>query len=132
MRSIKASMGSESQADRSTSPDATPRKSDRRKWTRLTRGQREEIISRYRAGEPSTALALEFEVAKVTITNMLRENNMVIRRQPLSAAQVKQAILKYGDGESLARIGAKLRVSPETVRRCLLAEGVVLRARHGR
>ena len=71
-------------------------------------------------------------MAKVTITNMLRDNNVVIRRQPLSAGQVKQAIRNYSDGESLARIGAKLKVSPETVRRCLLAEGVALRARPGR
>lgn len=71
-------------------------------------------------------------MAKVTITNMLLGNNVVIPKQPFSAEQEKQAILKYGDGESLARIGAEPEVSLETVRRCPLAEGVAPRARPGR
>lgn len=112
MRRIKAPTRPEMKAGRDASPYTALQTKDRRKWTRLSREQREEIITRYRAGEPSTVLTVAFNVAKVTITNMLRDNNVVIRRQPLSADQVVQAVGRYASGESLARIGSALAVSP--------------------
>lgn len=72
MWGIKASAGLEAHGSRNTYPKAAPQKTNPHRWTRLAREQCEAIISRYKAGEPSTALAIEFNVAKDTIINMLR------------------------------------------------------------
>lgn len=46
-----------------------------------------EIISHYGAGETAQALAEEFGIARNSVLNLLRENNVVVRRQPPSPEQ---------------------------------------------
>lgn len=59
------------------------------------------VAARYAAGETSTALAAEYGVAKSTILRLLRENRVVVRRQPLTTEQVSEAVRLYESGLSL-------------------------------
>jgi len=63
----------------------------RRKWRRLNDEVRAQVVARHSAGETTTVLATEFGVAKSTIIGILRANNVVVRRQPMTAQQVGEA-----------------------------------------
>ncbi|WP_280244770.1 helix-turn-helix domain-containing protein [Nocardia abscessus] len=52
--------------------------------------------------------------------------------QGLSEEQVDEAVQLYEEGWSAQRIGDKLGVYPQTVRRRLLERGVRMRDTHGR
>lgn len=72
-------------------------------------------------------LAEEFGVAKSTILGALRANNVVVRRQPLTAEQVAEAARLYGSGSSLSQVADALGVNQETMRVAVIKAGVVLR-----
>lgn len=103
----------------------------RRRWTRLSGADRAKIVMRYQTGEPSTALATEFGVAKTTILGVLRENNVVMRRQSLTSEQLAEAAKLYTAGSSLSQVAAELNLKQDTVRLALKAGGVQLRPRTG-
>ncbi|WP_442921809.1 helix-turn-helix domain-containing protein [Microbacterium sp. ZOR0019] len=99
----------------------------RRKWTRLSDADRAAVVTRYEAGETSTALASEYGVAKSTILGILRANAVVVRRQPLTPEQVSEAARLYGSGLSLSQVATQLDVNQETTRVAILGAGVTLR-----
>jgi hypothetical protein len=98
-----------------------------RRWTRLSLADRARVVERYEAGEVSTDLAIEFGVAKTTILAILREANVVRRRQPLTPRQVADATALYESGRSLSQVAAKTRLKQDTIRVALKAAGVKLR-----
>lgn len=49
------------------------------------------VLTRNSAGETTTLWAEQFDVAKSTILGMLRANNVVVQRQPVTHEQVAQA-----------------------------------------
>lgn len=106
--------------------------STRRSWKRLSGDQRADVVARYDAGETSTVLASEYGVAKSTILGILRANSVVVRRQPLTAEQVGEAVQLYETGLSLSEAADRLRVNQETMRVAMLAAGVSLRAPTGK
>lgn len=85
------------------------------------------MVARYSAGETSTALAKEHGVAKSTILGILREANIVVRRQPLTTEQVSEAVKLYDSGLSLSQVADHLRVNQETMRVGIIKAGVTLR-----
>lgn len=99
---------------------------------RLTPSERVLVAQRYEAGETSIALAGEYGVAKSTILSILREANVVVRRQPLTPEQVSQATALYESGRSLSQIAAQLLLKQDTIRLALKARGVTLRPATGR
>ena len=103
--------------------DAVPH----RKWKRLSPEARASVVARYSAGETSTALAKEHGVAKSTILGILREANVVVRRQPMTTDQVSEAAQLYESGLSLSQVATQLNVNQETMRVAILKAGVVLR-----
>ncbi|ALJ22355.1 hypothetical protein [Microbacterium sp. No. 7] len=98
-----------------------------RRWNRLSDEDRATVAARYGAGETSTALAAEYGVAKSTILGILREKRTVVRRQPLAAEQVIEAVRLYASGLSLSQVADQLDVNQETMRMAVLKAGVVLR-----
>ncbi len=110
---------------RDFSPKLEP--SIRRSWKRLNEADRAAVVTRYTVGETSTALAAEYGVAKSTILGILRANNIVVRRQPLTAVQVSEAAQLYESGLSLSQVAENLKVNQETMRIAILAMGVKLR-----
>jgi hypothetical protein len=99
----------------------------RRKWTRLTDEQRVAVISRYEDGTTSTALAADYGVTKSTIFGILRANNVVVRRQPLTSYQVHEAARLYETGLSLSQVAEHLKVNQETMRVAVIDAGVPMR-----
>lgn len=59
----------------------------RRKWKRLNDKARAQEVARYSAGDTTTALAKDYDVAKPTIIGILRANNVVVRCQPMTATR---------------------------------------------
>ncbi|SIS15083.1 hypothetical protein SAMN05880568_3119 [Microbacterium sp. RURRCA19A] len=103
-----------------------------RRWKRLTPSERVLVAQRYEAGETSIALASEYGVAKSTILSVLREANVVVRRQSLTPEQVSQAAALYESGRSLSQVAAQLSLKQDTIRLALKAQGVKLRPATGR
>jgi DNA-binding CsgD family transcriptional regulator len=98
-----------------------------RPWTRLSPASQAELVRRYSSGETSTALAEELKVAKSTVLRILRENSVVVRRQPLTAKQVSEAKHLYESGLSLSEVAERLKVNQETMRVAIIKAGVELR-----
>jgi hypothetical protein len=63
-----------------------------------------EIVARYEAGEPSTALAIAFGISKGSVIRLLRDAGVTIRNQGLTNDQVTKAAQLYTSGQSLAQI----------------------------
>jgi DNA-directed RNA polymerase specialized sigma24 family protein len=59
-------------------------------------------------------------------------NGVSTRQSGLSADQIDQAVLLYGQGKSLAMIGNELGVDADTVHARLREQGVSMRDTHGR
>ncbi len=62
---------------------------------------------------------------------LLRAHGVELRWQGLDEADKVVAIELYRDGATLAQLGSQFGVSPNVVRRVLLAAGVVMRPRGG-
>jgi hypothetical protein len=75
----------------------------------------------------STDLATEFGVAKTTILAILREANVVRRRQSLTPKQVADAAALYESGRSLSQVVVRMSLKQDTIRLALKAAGVKLR-----
>lgn len=91
-----------------------------------------QIVARYEAGEPSTALMQAFGLSKGSVLKVLRESGVAIRNQGLNAEQIKEAQRLYEAGWSLARLGEQFGVDHSTVWRQLRGRGVMMRDTHGR
>lgn len=91
-----------------------------------------EIVTRYEAGEPSTAVAARFGISKGSVIRLLREAGVPIRNQGLTDDQIAEAVQLYASGHSLAAIGAHFGVDHGTVWRQLRKRGVKMRDTHGR
>jgi hypothetical protein len=76
-----------------------------------------QIVARYEAGEPSTALMQAFGLSKGSVLKVLREAGVAVRNQGLNAEQIDEAQRLYEAGWSLARIGEKLDVDHTVARR---------------
>lgn len=103
-----------------------------RRWKRLTPSERALVAKRYEAGETSVALASDYGVAKSTILGILREANVVVRRQPLKSEEVSQAAALYESGQSLSQVAAQMSLKQDTIRLALKGAGVKLRPSTGR
>ncbi|WP_431779122.1 helix-turn-helix domain-containing protein [Microbacterium aurantiacum] len=99
----------------------------KRGWNRLNAEQQAAAVTRYSNGETSTALAEEYGVTKSTISRILREARVVVRRQPMTPEQVSEAAQLYEAGLSLSQVPKRLEVNQETMRTAILKAGVVLR-----
>ena len=91
-----------------------------------------QIVRRYEAGEPSTALMAAFGLSKGSVLKVLREAGAVMRNQGLNDGQIEEAQQLYEIGWSLARVGEKFGVDHGTVWRQLVKRGVQMRDTHGR
>lgn len=99
----------------------------RRSWNRLSDEARNEVAVRYEAGNTTTQLASDYGVSKSTIVGILRERNVVVRRQALRPEQVSDAAQLYAEGLPLSQVAARLRVNQETMRVAIIAAGVQMR-----
>lgn len=118
LRAISASIGDSSR-------EFQPRV--KRGWNRLSADQRLDVARRYESGDTTTQLAKDYGVAKSTIIGILRENRVVVRRQPMTPEQVSEAVRLYESGLSLSQVAKRLDVNQESMRVAIIAAGVTLR-----
>jgi hypothetical protein len=79
-------------------PSRRPVPSVRQKQIRLSDSQRSELLDRYLAGEPGTALAKEFGVHRATAFSFLRRAGVQTRYRILSDEEVAVASNMYEAG----------------------------------
>ena len=91
-----------------------------------------QLIEGYLAGATVYELGRRFGIERRTVSVILKRNNIQMRRQGLTPTQIDEAVTRYEDGWSLARIGEQLDSTPHTVRTRLLERGVRMRDTHGR
>ncbi|MDS2171864.1 hypothetical protein Q7C18_04065 [Nesterenkonia sp. CL21] len=92
----------------------------------------DEAERRYKGGEILRAIAGDLGVSRQRIADRLRERGVRLRGEKPSFEQLREMCLRYEQGESLSRVGARLGFNPSSVRVALLAAGVKLRDTHGR
>jgi DNA-directed RNA polymerase specialized sigma24 family protein len=84
----------------------------------------EALVEAYRAGATVYELATRFKIHRTTVSQHLHRQGVTLRRVGLDDKQCQQAVRLYCDGNSLARIGARLGVGAGTVHQALRARGV--------
>jgi hypothetical protein len=92
----------------------------------LTESQRSELIKRYQAGEPASALAVQFGVDRRTATRIIRRRGLEVRYRV--EADLETARELYESGLSLSRVGGELGVSARTVLNMFERAGLPTRA----
>ncbi|MFI9400745.1 helix-turn-helix domain-containing protein [Nocardia sp. NPDC052316] len=74
-------------------------------------------------------LASEWQLAKGSILNILRDSGTTIRRQKrLTNDEIDHAVTSYRNGESLDRIGKRLGLAHTTIRTALQRRGISTRS----
>lgn len=105
------------------SPTAVVHRVDRR----LSAETIAELVAAFENGESVPDLARQYEVSKRALRQLLRDQGMQMRKQPLFDNEVELAMNLYADGLSLREIGEQLGRGKTTVCNALVRCGVVLR-----
>jgi hypothetical protein len=90
------------------------------------------LIQGYTAGATTFELGDRFGIDRRTVSAILHQDDVPIRRRGLSPDQVDEAIHLYHLGWSLARVSEHLGVDPTTVLNRLQERGVRTRDTHER
>lgn len=98
----------------------------------LDADQAQQVIHGYLAGATTYELGTQFGIDRRTISNILHQNDVQMRRRSLSPEEVDNAIHLYGLGWSLARVGEHLGVVHTTILAKLRQHGIPTRDTHGR
>jgi hypothetical protein len=109
-------------------PSHRPVPSVRQQQTRLSDSQRSELLDRYLAGEPATALAKELGVHRATVFGLLRRAGLQTRYRFLRDEDIAVARNMYDAGQSLASIGGHFGVADRTVLNLFRRLGIPTRA----
>lgn len=88
-------------------------------------------MGRYKAGALQRELAEAYGIDRRTAIAIIKRHGASVSRG-LTEAQIELAIVRYGEGASLATIGRELGVDGSTVRSRLVERGVSMRDSHGR
>lgn len=111
----------------------TPTRRDRpRRARQLGSDQVEQLIAAYQSGSTVYELAKMFGIERRTVSAILHRHDVPMRRCGLTDDQVGDAERLYDQGWSLARIGDRMNVTADTVRKRLLERGVTMRDTHRR
>ena len=90
-----------------------------------------DIMRRYAAGESAKALAEDYDVARNAVMNLLRNNGVVVRRQPLPNDLRPLAAADYERGATIAQIASRYGISYGHASTVLTEAGVTKRPRGG-
>jgi len=96
---------------------------------RLSGPEADRLVQAYLAGSSVRLLAAEFQINRHTVSAHLERHGIArrVQKQKLTDQQVAAVIDLYASGWSLVRVGEHFDVNAETVRRALLAAGIVPR-----
>lgn len=96
---------------------------------RLEASQIEAIVRRYGVGESARSLASECGIAPSALLRLLRERNVVVRRQVVTVEQEVVMARDYEAGMTMAEIETKYELSHGAVLRALHRRGIAMRAK---
>jgi DNA-binding CsgD family transcriptional regulator len=88
-------------------------------------------VTAYQAGSSVYELAERHRIDRKTVSIILERQGVPRRYRLIEGHLLTEAIKAYENGDSLATIGARMGVSPYTIRRALLGAGVSIRQRPG-
>jgi hypothetical protein len=97
----------------------------------LTADELADIRASYEVGATTNHIANRYGISKTRVANLLREQDVTIRRQGLTEEQATEAATLYAVGRSLAWLAGRYEVSPMTISKALRRHGVTLRPRPG-
>jgi DNA-binding IclR family transcriptional regulator len=87
-----------------------------------------ELINAHEQQASVKELAQRFGIHRLTVTALLRRDGVELRRTGLAPVDIQVAASLYGQGWSLARLGAKFGVDSTTVWRALRTAGMLMRS----
>ncbi len=87
-----------------------------RRFTQLSTKQSEAMAADYQAGVLVKDLATKYQISRETVSKHLRRHGIAPRPVGLNEQQIKEAIRRYEQGDSLATIGKRMGVTAHTVR----------------
>jgi transposase-like protein len=90
-----------------------------------------ELVQAYRDGASTTELRRRYDVSQGSVIKLLHEHAVEMRGQGLADRDVPLAANLYRSGKTLAQLGERFGISPNAVRRALVAAGAVMRVRGG-
>jgi DNA invertase Pin-like site-specific DNA recombinase len=94
---------------------------------RLGREIIEQIVAEYEAGAHTTELMAKYRISKSSVLKILRENNVIMRRQPMTSQQIEEAVALYEQGNSPKTTADHLKLTQQNVRLALLNANIDLR-----
>lgn len=94
------------------SPEPAPAVRARPLKRRIDSAEVDDIIAKYRSGISTNELMREHQVAKRTISALLKANGVALRRQGFTSEQAREAADLYQVGHSLASIANRLAACP--------------------
>jgi DNA-directed RNA polymerase specialized sigma24 family protein len=130
---VRALVGLRKKLPRLDTPEPPSIKRDRpRRARQLGSEQVEQLIACYHSGATVYELATAFGIERRTVSAILHRHDVPMRRRGPTDEEAEDAERLYLQGWSLARIGNRMKVAADTVRKCLLDRGVTMRDNHGR
>ena len=97
--------------------------------TRLSASNQEELLAGYAAGVPVQELAVRFQVHRGTVTKLVRQAGLGVRRPAVPEPVRQEAVRLYADGLTLVEVGEQLGINDKTVRLLVIEAGGTLRPR---
>lgn len=92
----------------------------------------EELVTRYKAGDSTPALARDYGIAKSALLQLLHNERVTLRKQAITPRDPKRAARLYESGLSITVIVEQVGYSYSTVRKSLHESGVAMRPRGAR
>ena len=90
-----------------------------------------ELVQAYQDGASTTELRCQYEISQGSVVKILHEHDVEMRNQGLADSDVSAAADQYRAGATLAQLGGQFGISPNAVRRALVAAGVAMPPRGG-
>ena len=81
----------------------------------------------YKSGATIYQLATRLKILRMTVSQHLHRQGVTLRQCGLTDEQYAHAVRLYREGNSLARVGARLGFDAETNRKALREHGVHIR-----
>jgi DNA-binding transcriptional regulator LsrR (DeoR family) len=97
----------------------------------LSTDQIAELVEGYRSGKTMKELASEFGIHRTTVSSLLNEQAVAVRRGGLNQQQAAEAVRLYEQGWSSGRLAEKFGVSADTILTVLRRAGASIRPRRG-
>ena len=97
--------------------------------TRLSASNHAELLAGYADGVPVQELAARFQVHRGTVTKLVRQAGLGVRRPAVPEPVRQEAVRLYADGLTLVEVGEQLGINDKTVRLLVIEAGGTLRPR---